>query len=116
MKNLNLRSIARANSAQPTSNNQAIKAAKESVPYKEMMQLLGAYKEGSIFRVLDFFNSPKVMNFFKLKEKLTIDELKTLCPEQFGQKVDKKGRPVKKVFTPSPFFHALRNQIIKSLV
>jgi len=95
--------------------SEAYKSASEQISINAIRSFNADFKNMSLSRVLAYMNQPKVKKVFSIAENLTIEDLKTLCPELTAPKVNKKGHAVVRQFTPYPFMVALRKQILSSL-
>lgn len=84
------------------------KKVKNSINWQLVLDGSRKWKEGSIFRVLDFLNECELVKQLELSHALTIGDLKALCPEYMTPKVDKKGNQIKRTFSPFPFLKEMR--------
>ena len=96
-----------------TSKTNGTEVNNEVLTWSEIMTINKAYKEQSIFRVIDHLNKQK--NIVNINGgKITIDMLKNLCPEYFKQaKKDKEGNLImvdRLVFSPMVFLRAIRKR------
>lgn len=100
--------------ANKEANKKALSKAKEQTvnfDWNTALAMNKAYKAQSLFSVIRFLNEQEEIT--KVFGTLTIDGLKTLCPDYFTQNVrDKKTKEVTKVnrveFKPFVFIKALR--------
>ena len=95
-----------------TNLNNGAEVKNEVLTFKDCLAINKAYKEQSLFRVLDHLNKQKVVIEANKGQKLTIDMLKNLCPEYFKQaKKDKEGNLIivdRLLFSPLVFLKAIR--------
>jgi hypothetical protein len=94
-----------------TNLNNGAEVKNEVLTYNEILTINKAYKEQSLFRVIDHLNKQK--NVVAANGgKITIDGLKSLCPEYFKQaKKDKEGNLIiidRLLFSPMVFLRAIR--------
>lgn len=90
------------------SSLRATKKPENRIKYSMLLEDNKQYKFTSLFRLLDFLNASQTVQECKLDKKLSIDDLKALCPEQFEKKYTKTGKEVIKEFKPFPFLVELR--------